>query len=85
MPPVLGSLVPWWDWGEGGFLLSLVIFMFIDSCPGTAESWAPFDWSMGQCVDLWWERFDYVLCEWQRLGGLVTEYPNVLLLKVISL
>ena len=39
---------PWGRWflggiGEGGFFRSLVIFMFIDSGPGTAGSWTPFN------------------------------------------
>ena len=32
-----------------------------------------------------WERFDYVVGERQRFGSLVTEYPNFLLIRVLSL
>ena len=39
---------------EGGELSrSLIIIMFIDSGPGTAGSWSPFNWNLGQCLDLW--------------------------------
>ena len=28
-------------------------FLFPCSGPGTARSWAPFNWNMQQCLDLW--------------------------------
>ena len=78
----LELFAPWWGWGD---FQSLVIFIFIDSGPETAWNKAPFIWNLRQCLDLWAGEINHAVCQRQRLGGLVTEHLNFILIKVISL
>ena len=54
---LISCLWPWGRWFLGGIGGGGVAFwflvVFIDSGPGTAGSWAPINWNMGQCLDLW--------------------------------
>ena len=42
-------------------------------------------WSFGQCLNLRVDEFQLAVCERQRTGGLVTEHPNFILIKVVRL